>query len=222
MTLRRCCSFALIAGVAGAFIGRAFPHDAPSVQAAPSASSADSVKAPADRGCKAERTDLAATNAQLDICMAFRARVPEANPSGAPELSQSDPPTGSGSLDPRLPNAEEIRRNRELLDTYSDAVIVQHYDGTTGVYKPDEWPIDGDGVIVARKLPNGTVGWYAGPDAGPRSDAAAFRAWEPQIDSLPAWRRASDGTIVIDGKPASPSVQFMFGGKVKEPVDSQQ
>ncbi|WP_437672439.1 hypothetical protein [Sorangium sp. So ce131] len=222
MTLRRCLAFALIAGITGAFIGRAFPHDAPSVQAAPSASSVDLAGAPADRACEAERADFAATKAQLDICMAFRARVPEANPSGAPELLRPDHPAESGALGPRLPSPEEIRRNRELLDSYPEAVIVQHHDGTTGVYKPDEWPIDGDGVIVARKLPDGTLGWYAGPDAGPRSDPAAFRPWEPQINPLPVWRRAPDGTIMIDGKPASPSVQFMFGGKTEESVEPQR
>jgi hypothetical protein len=222
MTLRRCFVFALIAGVAGAFIGRAFSRDPPSIQAAPTTSSAHLVAAHADRNCKAERADLAATKAQLDICIAFRARVPETKPSGASEPSEPDRPEETDSLGAHLQSAEEILQNRELLDRYPEAVIVQHHDGTTGVYKPDEWPIDGDGVIVARKLPDGTLGWYAGPDAGPRSDPAAFRPWHPPIGPRPVWGRDPDGTITINGKPASPSVQFIFGGKIDQPAKPQQ
>ncbi|WP_437538168.1 hypothetical protein WME79_19730 [Sorangium sp. So ce726] len=121
-----------------------------------------------------------------------------------------------------MSKVEEIRRNRRLLDSYSEAVIVQHDDGRTGVYKPDEWPDDGDGYIVARKLPSGRLGVYAGPDAGPRTDPDAFRPWDPPIPPRPVWNREPDGTITINGKPASPGVQFMFGGKIDEPSKPPQ
>jgi hypothetical protein len=219
MTTRSCFVFALIAGLLGASIGWAVPRDASSVPAVPSVSSKRS--APAESRCKAERTGLASIKVQLAICRAYGGPGPEEEPSRAPELSEPDHPE-SELRRPRLPSAEEIRRNRELLDSYSEAVIVYHHDGTTGVYKPDEWPIDGDGYIVARKLGDGTLGWYAGPDAGPRSDPAAFRPWEPQIEPLPVMRRELDGTITLDGKPASPSVQFMFGGEVEKPAKPQQ
>ncbi|WP_438018108.1 hypothetical protein WMF18_03065 [Sorangium sp. So ce315] len=118
-------------------------------------------------------------------------------------------------MDPQsMRGTEEIRRNRQLLDSYPEAVIVRHHDGSTGIYKPDEWPSDGDGEIVARKLPSGEIGWYAGPDAGPRSDPAAFRPSEPPTIPSTTWGRAPDGTITIDGKPAPAELQRMFGGSV--------
>ncbi|WP_437986940.1 hypothetical protein [Sorangium sp. So ce117] len=153
--------------------------------------------------------------------MALRSRVPEAEPSGVAKPSEADPPE-SQPFDQRMSKVEEIRRNRRLLDSYSEAVIVQHYDGRTGVYKPDEWPDDGDGYIVARKLPSGRLGWYAGPDAGPRTDPDAFRHWDPPIPPRPIWKREPDGTITINGKPASPGVQFMFGGKIEQPPKPPQ
>lgn len=213
MTIRGCLLFALIAGVAGAFIGWVSMRDAPGAQAFPSASSPRSTAAPPGRDCREERADLASTKAKLDICMTLRARVPEAESSDIVEPSEADPPE-SQPFDQRMSKVEEIRRNRRLLDSYSEAVIVQHDDGRTGVYKPDEWPDDGDGYIVARKLPSGRLGVYAGPDAGPRTDPDAFRPWDPPIPPRPVWNREPDGTITINGKPASPGVQFMFGGKI--------
>jgi hypothetical protein len=222
MTLRSCLVLALIAGVVGAFIGRALPRDAPSTQPTPSASSASSAAEPAGRRCQTERAELASTKAHLAICMAFGTRAPETEPSGVPEAPEPSPPELEPTDPQRMSSAEEIQHNRKLLDSYSEAVIVQHYDGRTGVYKPDEWPIDGDGYIVARKLPSGELGWYAGPDAGPRSDPAAFRPSNPPNTPLPTMRREADGTITIGGKPASPGVQFMFGGKTDEPAKPQQ
>jgi hypothetical protein len=211
MTLRSCLVLALIAGLLGALIGGALPRNASGAQVVPSSARADGAP---ERKCKAERAEFASVKAQMAICVTYRGRgpIPESEASRVPETPENDPE----SLDLRLPSAEEIRRNRELLDRYSEAVIVQHYDGTTGVYKPDEWPIDGEGYIVARKLEDGTLGWYAGADAGARSDPAAFRPWEPNIDPLPVMRREPDGTITFDGKPASPSVQRMFGGKLQQ------
>jgi len=214
MTIRTCLVLALIVSVVGGIIGRLAPHNATS---SPASSSA----APDRRRCEAARAVLASTKAQLAICTAFGARVPETEPSGVPEVSDSDL-LKPEAIDPRLPSAEDRQMWREFVDGDSETVLVRHFDGTLGVYKPDEWPVDGDGVIIGRKLPDGRLGWYAGPDAGPRSDPAAFQPWEPQIGPLPVMRREPDGTITLDGKPASPSVQFMFGGKVEEPAKPQQ
>jgi hypothetical protein len=48
-------------------------------------------------------------------------------------------------------------------------------DGTIGVYRPEDWPIEStEGRIIARKFRDGHVGMYAGPDAGAPDDPAAF------------------------------------------------
>ena len=222
MTIRTCLVLATIVGLVGGLIGRLAPHNATSVQVAPSP--APSSAAPVRGRCEAARAVLASTKVQLAICTAsraFDARAPETEPSGVPEVSEPDIRKPE-SIDPRLPSAEDTQIWREFVDSDSGALLVRHFDGTLGIYNPDEWPIDGDGVIMGRKLPDGRLGWYAGPDAGPRSDPAAFQPWEPPVDRLPVMRREPDGTITLDGKPASPSVQFMFGGKVEEPAKPQQ
>jgi hypothetical protein len=203
MTIRGSILLMLIAGMVGAFIGRAMPDDAPNAEAVPIAFSAPSVAAPADQSCNVERSEIDSTKTQLAICKTFNTEVyPEAIPSG---VSAADP----------AGDASEIRQRRRRLDSYSEAVIVQHFDGRTGVYKPDEWPIDGDGIIIARKLPSGDMAWYGGPDAGPRSDPAAFRVPPaPEIEEL-IIERAPDGTIMLNGEPADNAVQRMFGGKVR-------
>jgi hypothetical protein len=157
---------------------------------------------------------------QLAFCMASSTRAPETEPSGIVKVAPPELPE-SELTNPPLPSAEDRQAYRQFVDSDSRTVLVRHFDGTIGVYNPDEWPIDGDGVIIARKLPSGRIGWYAGPDAGPRSDPAAFQPWDPQLPSI-TWGREPDGTITINGKPASPSVQFMFGGKVEEPAKPQQ
>lgn len=211
--------FALLAGIVGVFIGRALPRDtsgaAALARASPPSSpdaSSPTTAAPTRDGCRAERTELASIKAQLAICMAFVAPVRKTEPSSVAERSEQ----GAPELDPadpqRTPTAAEIRRNRELLDSYSEAVIVQHPDGTTGVYRPEKWPTDGDGVIVARKLPSGEIGWYAGPEAGPRSDPAAFRRLELSAVTPPTLARGSDGTLQVNGKPGGPALQRMFPG----------
>ncbi|WP_437959425.1 hypothetical protein WME76_07050 [Sorangium sp. So ce119] len=159
MTMRGSLLFALVAGIAGVFIGRAMPRGAPLAQALESASTSSSpapsspiAAAPTRDGCKAERTELASTKAQLAICMAFVAPVHKAKPSSVPERTEHNTPAFDPADPHGTPTAAEIRRNRELLDSYPEAVIVQHPDGTTGVYRPEEWRNDGDGVIVARKM----------------------------------------------------------------------
>jgi hypothetical protein len=204
MTLRKSVAIILIAGIVGAFIGRAVPRDAPKAEPAPGASTTPSVAPPAGHSCDAEHAELASTKTQLAICKAFDMRVPEPEPSSAVELEPTDPIS--------LHRSEEIMRNRKRLDSYSEAVIVQHFDGRTGVYKPDEWPIDGDGIIIARKLPSGDMAWYGGPDAGPRSDPAAFRVPPPRDYVEPIIERAPDGTIMINGEPVDNAA---FGRKVQ-------
>jgi hypothetical protein len=206
MTTRSSIVLILIAGIVGAFIGRAMPDDAPDVQTAPIAFPAPAVATLDGQRCKAERAELASTKTQLAICMAFDMQAPELEPSNVPE-----------PRDPRhLSRDEESRRNRELLDRYSEAIIFQHADGRTGVYRPDEWPIDGDGIIVARKLPSGDIAWYSGPDAGSRSDPAAFNTVsDPSNSVAPLIERGPDGTIMVNGEPADNAVQRMFGGKVR-------
>lgn len=221
MTLRTCLVFALIASAAGAVIGRATWHDAPSLHAAPRTSSAHSETEPAHRGCKDERAALASAKAQLAICIALRTAGLEAAPSGAAEDAPPDLPDSKLS-DAHLPSAEERQTWRKFVDSDSGTILVRHADGTLGVYEPDEWPNDGDGVVVARKLSSERIGWYAGPDAGPRSDPDAFLPWNPPIPPRPAWGREPDGTITINGKSASPGIQFMFGGKVDHSARPQK
>lgn len=221
MTVRSCLVFAVIAGVIGAFLGHALQHDERSIEAAPNAPAAPSAAASEERRCKAERADLTAVKAQLAICMASGAwGRSEAESSGGAEVA---PPDRADSKPSNVfgPGIEVLKASDEFESSEPGTLLVRHVDGALGIYHPDEWPSDDDGVIIARKLPDGRVGWYAGPDAGPRSDPAAFQPWEPPIDRLPVMRREPDGTITLDGKPASPSVQFMFGGKVEEPAKPQ-
>lgn len=216
MTLRSSVALIVIAGVVGALVGLTLLRNRPNVQASSSPSSAPSSVTPAGHSCQAERSELALIKTQLAICMAFDARVPEAEPSGNPQASEPNPSEFEATDPLRVSRAEEIRRNRKLLKTYSEAVIVQHSDGRTGVYRPDEWHSDRDGVIVARKFPSGDIGWYSGPSAGPRSDPAAFHTSADSSDFVePIIETASDGTILVNGEPADPVVQRMFGRNVK-------
>ncbi|WP_433933231.1 hypothetical protein AB3662_03245 [Sorangium cellulosum] len=112
----------------------------------------------------------------------------------------------------------EMRRDRERLDSLPEAVIVQHADGTIGIYKPEDWPTDGDGLIVGRKLPSGEIGWYAGPDAGSRLDPAAFRRPDSTVILGPNIVREADGTIRVR-RVASPAVKRMFGERADEPAN---
>jgi len=216
MKIHSSVAIILIAGIVGAVIGRTLLRNGPSAQPALSASSAPEAVTPAVHGCQTARSELALTRTQLAICMAFDTRASETEPSGVPQVSEPEPSKFESTGLPRISRAEEIRQNRKLLKTYSEAVIVQLDDGRTGVYRPDEWSIDGDGVIVARKLPSGDIGWYSGPTAGPRSDPAAFRTFPDSSDVVePIVETAPDGTILVNGEPADPVVQRMFGRNAK-------
>lgn len=206
MRIRSSVALIFIFVIIGAVIGRAMPSDAQKARLSPSPPSNTSAPTPSDRSCDVERTALASAKTQLAICEAFHTDDnPEATP---PRVPPTDPQR-------MAEEAEEVKQNRKRLKNYSEAVIVQHFNGRTGVYKPEEWPIDGDGMIVARKLPSGDIAWYAGPDAGARSDPAAFSVSPPPDLVEPIIETAPDGTIMINGKPADNAVQRMFGGRVR-------
>jgi hypothetical protein len=189
-------AFALIAGVVGAFIARAVPRDEdPSARPITSASPTPSDAEPAVHDCRAERTELASIKAQLAVCMALSRRATKAVPPDVPEASTPDPS-----------ESPEIRRNRELLENDSEAVIVRRADGTIGVYEPEEWPTDGDGLIIGRKFPDGSFGWYGRPTAHGRVMIRGH-----------ALKLKPDGTLWQLGKPAPPWVIRKYGGKVDEP-----
>lgn len=195
MTISRALGLVIIAaaGVLGAFIGRAVPREVAGVQANTGESPASPATTPADDECEAERSALASTKARLAICMAFDTADPMTAPSDIPEVAAPDPP--SPGIEQML--TEQIRSHHGRLESLPEAVIVQEANGTIGIYSPDEWPVDGDGLIIGRKFPNGEIGWYAGPDAGPRSDPAAFRPTKSAIVFGPDFVREADGSIRV-------------------------
>ncbi|WP_438018109.1 hypothetical protein WMF18_03070 [Sorangium sp. So ce315] len=201
------------AGVTGALIGRAVPRGEPSDRAAAVASRPPSATTLAASGCEAERGELDSAKVQLALCMSLGNRAPESSPSEASERAEGGASAGSESV-----ILAEMRRDRERLDSLPEAVIVQHADGTIGVYRPEDWPIDGDGLIVGRKLPSGQIGWYAGPDAGSRLDPAAFRRSDSTVVLGPNVVREADGTMRVR-RDASPAVKRMFGETADEPAN---
>ena len=209
MTTQRSIALALIACVIGIFVGHFLPRGASKTEANGTTTSTPPVQVPTNHDCKVERAELSSIKAQLAICKAYLARVPEAAPSATAYDADAEP-LKPGS-DPRnITFANEVEERRRLLDIYPEAVIVHQSDGKIRVYKPEEWPSDGAGQIVARKFSDGHIGWYAGPDAGPRSDPAAFQPHGPVFVHQP------DGTITVNGVEADPAVQTMFGGKVRD------
>ena len=153
MTISRALALVIIAGtgIVGVFIGRTARNDAPRVQANASVSPPPSGTTPADDDCEAERAALASIKAQLATCMTIDTAAPETAPSVVPEESEPDPPAFI---------VEEIKSYHERLASLSEAVIVRHFSGTVRVYKPDEWPSDGDGVIIGRKFKDGRIERY--------------------------------------------------------------
>lgn len=197
MTTGRSLLLALAAGIAGVLLGAALPRRAASPRLAPP------VAAPIS-DCNAARAELSSTRAQLTICLAYRPMAPEptapssptvptqpaAEADAAPSVALGPPdPTGGSS-----PLAVEARKFGEQLDRYPEAVLVRE-KGTIGIYRPDEWPPD-SAQIVGRKFLDGRIGWYAGPDAGARSDPAAFARMRDLA--------GPDGTVTMGG------VRFQF------------
>lgn len=219
MTSSRAFGFVIIAGagILGVFLGRAVPHDAPGVAADASGSPTSPGATPADDECEAERSALASTRQKLDVCMAIDTAEPEAAPSSAPEPSEPEPPASLVEETVQEIIAKEIKSYHSRLDSLSEAVIVQETDGTIGIYKPDDWPIDGDGLIIGRKLPGGEIGWYAGPAAGPRSDPDAFRPTKSTIVLAPDFVREADGAISVR-RGASAWIKRRLGERVDEPA----
>ena len=169
MTISRTLALVIIVGtgIAGAFIGRAARNDAPRTQGNTSMSPAPSGTTPADDGCEAERAAHASIKAQLATCMTLGTAAPETTASGAPEPTAPGvpEPTASGTPEPSSPElqaviADEIKSYQERLRSLSEAVIVRHSSGIIRVYKPDEWPIDGDGVVIGRKFSDGHIERY--------------------------------------------------------------
>jgi hypothetical protein len=191
---------ALIAGILGAFVARAVPRNTSSPRPIASALSASSAYMdPAVNTCNAERTELASIKSQLAVCLSISKRAPKTVPPESPEESTPDPS-----------ESPEIRRNRELLANDSEAVIVRRADGTIGVYKPDEWPSDGDGVIIGKKFPDGDFGWYGRQTAHGRLMSKGMGI-----------KLKPDGTITWLGKPAPPLVLRRLGFKADEPDAGQ-
>ena len=210
MATQRSIALALIAGLIGLLVGRALPRALSKTEATASVKPMPPVSFPTRHDCKAERTELSSINAQLAICKAYLGRAPEAAPSTEPDPEPK--PRKVRIVGGMLSEAEfdQMNENRQRLATYPEAVVVFHPDGVIRVYRTDEWPSDGDGQILARKFLDGHVGFYAGPDAGPRSDPAAFQPRPPDFIA-PVWRTLPDGTITINGVVADPAVQRMFG-----------
>jgi hypothetical protein len=115
------------------------------------------VAAPA---CKTARTELASLRAQLSICLAY---APVARPA-AP---------AKGLIAFAEEHAGDLAAWQEELDRRPEAVLVRRADGTSAVYSPDEVSPEREDVY-ARKLPDGYIVYYAGPEAGPRSDPDAW------------------------------------------------
>ncbi len=215
MTPHRAIVLALIVGIIGVFVGYALSRNASKAGATVPATSMPPVTAPTSYGYKADADELFSTKMQLAICMAYRTQAPEGARSRAPDGSEPEPL--KPRIDPLLTSfTHAINENRKLLDSYREAVIVFHPDGKLGVYKPNEWPSDGDGQIIARKFSDGHIGWYAGPEAGPRSDPAAFQPLAPSDIVPPVVVYQPDGTITVNGAEGNTAVQKMFGGKVRD------
>jgi hypothetical protein len=179
LTMNRRPLLLAVAGVVVAIIiGRVLPRFTAPAASAPSVAPASSARwlAAAERGTSFTP-------------------LPPALPKAAPSVEPSDNPQ-EAFVDRAF---AATRKENEALAQYQEAVIVQRPDGTTGVYRPEEW---GDSEhIIARKFPDGSLGYYAGLDAGPRSDPAAF---VPPHDEIEAdgteWSVYPDGHRVMFGR----------------------
>jgi hypothetical protein len=79
---------------------------------------------------------------------------------------------------------ERVRRYRQVLREHKEVVIVRRADQTTEAYPVGD-PIP-DGIIVARRLPNGEMAWYTG--SGSREDPASFRPVDTSFLKPPVFR----------------------------------
>ena len=102
---------------------------------------------------------------------------------------------------------EDCQEMEEGLELLPEAVVVYDAEGHMAVRAPGV-ERQGDSEPVARKLPDGRVGWYVGP--GPRSDPASFQPLGESDLGLPVIERR-DGTIFVDGIEADQEVQEMLG-----------
>ena len=160
MMLSRTIAFVIIAGtgIVGAFIGRAVPRDIQNVRANASVSPVPSVTTHAEDECEAVRTAITSTKTQLAICKAFDTVAPEPEPFGIRERSEPEPTALKSQVEKTI--EEEIRLYNERLESLPEAVVVRHSSGIIRVYSPDEWPGDGDGVIIKRKFKDGRIERY--------------------------------------------------------------
>lgn len=130
------------------------------------------------RDCTAERAELNSTKAQLAICMAYE------RPADAHEADKAgDALTPAQQLEAE--EVERVRRYRQVLRENKEVVIVRRADQTVEAYQVGE-PIP-DGIIVARRLPNGEMAWYTG--SGSRDDPASFRPVDTSFLKPPVFKQ---------------------------------
>jgi hypothetical protein len=168
MTGKRAFALSVTTMTIGVALGRAWGLRHEHAPARRFASESVARTAPATDACKGTRAELTSTRARLAVCLAYRAASREATSNDA-----SAPPLLEPSIDDEI--LFEMRRVRRLIDQYPECIVVRRADGTVGVYRPDDWPIDSDdGQVIGRKFRGDEYKLYGGPDAGPPSDPSAF------------------------------------------------
>ncbi|MRG93665.1 hypothetical protein [Polyangium spumosum] len=201
----------LLACGGGVLLGRALPRD-PSRDAGATPGRAPTVTFTPSRqpSCGADRAELEKTQAELARCVASTFRAPPVEPSAEPVAEPAEEPDEDTPEEYAARDAARMRRNVEVLKTHKEVIFVRRSDHSLWFYPPDQ-QID-DGLIVARRLPSGEIGWYD-PDAGPRTDPSAFKPAPPgSTHAMPEIETGPDGLIRVNGAIADPAVQKMFGG----------
>ena len=116
----------------------------------------------------------AAARPQLVRRAAYPPRASEAAPrEPEPDAAAAAAPSALPELDADQRWLLGARKLTAQLAKMPEWVEVRREDGTYAFYRPDEWGPD-SGQIISRKFKDGRVLYYAGPDAGPPSDPAAF------------------------------------------------